>query len=86
MIIALLKLFSGPDDALLETERLICHQIRNYLFNLSRRISRIFESGFQEVGLGEIGIDGLGRLYEEVIEICPTPLDGIQYISDRQRG
>ena len=70
----LLKLQARPDDALLEGERLVRHEVRQELLDLLLLLAGVLESALEVVGLRQVRVDSLRRLDEEVIEERATPL------------
>ena len=70
----LLKLQTRPDDALLEGERLVRHEVRQELLDLLLLLAGVLEGALEVVGLRQVRVDSLRRLDEEVIEERATPL------------
>ena len=70
----LLKLQTRPDDALLEGERLVRHEVRQELLDLLLLLAGVLESALEVAGLRQVRVDSLRRLDEEVIEERATPL------------
>ena len=81
IIILLFELETSPDNALLEGQWLVCHEIRYKLFDLLALLTRILEVALEVVGLTQIGVDSLSRFDEEVIKLGPSPLQALSVYS-----
>jgi hypothetical protein len=64
MVIAAFELQSCPNDTLLESEGLVCHEIVLKLSQLLCLLSSILERRFQVVRLRQISVYALNRLNE----------------------
>ena len=74
VVIFLLELQARPDDALLEREGLVRDKVRQNLLDLFLLLARVLEVVLQEVGVRQVRVYSLGRLYEQAFEILPCPL------------
>ena len=74
IVVLLLELQACPNNALLERERLVCHEVRRNRLHLLLGLPRVLEVGLKEVRFREVGINGLWGFDEERIELLPGPL------------
>lgn len=74
VVVITLELQTGPDNALLEGQRLVGDKVRDNLFYLFCRLPRMLECCFKVVWLREVGVGCLCRLDKEVIELGSAPL------------
>jgi hypothetical protein len=77
VVVLVLELKTSPNNALLESERLVCDEVRDDLFDLLLLLTGEFERGLEVIRLRKVGVDGLRWPDEEVLELLPTPLDGM---------
>lgn len=81
VVVLLLELETRPDDAFLEGERLVRHEVRSNLLDLLLLLTGVLQVVLEEIGLRQIGVDGLRRLHEEAVEVLSCPLQVCQYRS-----
>ena len=74
VVVLFLELQAGPYDALLERQRLVGDQVGDKLLNLLPLLPGVLEVVLEVVRLGEVRVDSLCRLYEQVVELSSGPL------------
>lgn len=77
MVIILLKLPPGPNNALLKCDRLFVFEVRPDLLKLYLLASRVFERALDKVGFRKVLVAGLCGLDEVVVEVLARPLDRV---------
>ena len=74
VVVLFLELQPCPNYALLESERLVRHEVGHDRIHLLLDLPRVLEVGLKEVRFGEIRVNRLWGLDEERVKLLPGPL------------